>query len=124
MDKRITCKNCGAQLDIEASNGDSQTLCLTCQRLPGTYYPADLVSLIDDEPSIVSVCIVWNDRETKSDQVACARRAFPELAKVQIGNLLQEVRQSSKYDLGTFVLPVAIELQEKGKKFGLVLTIQ
>lgn len=111
-------------MDIEAGNGDNQTLCPTCQQLQGTFYPADLVSLIDDEPSIVSVCIVWNDRESKSDQVACARKAFPELAKVPIGNLLQEVRESSKYDLGTFILPVAIDLQEKGKKFGLVLTIQ
>lgn len=75
MDQQITCKNCGAQLDIEARNGDNQTLCPTCQQLQGTFYPADLVSLIDDEPSIV-------------------------------------------------ILPVAIDLQEKGKKFGLVLAIQ
>jgi hypothetical protein len=124
MDQQITCKKCGAQFITEAGNCEKQTLCSACRQLAGTFYPADLVNLIDEVPSIVSVCIVWNDRGSKSDQISNARKAFPELTKVPVGKLLQEFQGSSTYNLGTFILPVAIDLQEKGKTFGLVLSIQ
>lgn len=114
---------CNAITSIEMLGHLEQVRCSHCGWTQlSTVYPESDVVLMDYSLEPVTVQIDWPAFEL-GNKVVQARQVFEELRDIPLSQLLQKARESPKFILGSYSMPIAINMQELGKANGLVVSI-
>lgn len=124
MRNRSACPKCGNAVTIELHGHVEVLQCTICGwTLSSTVYPESDVAILDKSPKSVIVRINWSTEKKNSGEVLRARKIFGELGDLPLSVLLREARESQSYILGRYPLPIAIDMQERAKANGIVLSL-
>jgi hypothetical protein len=118
------CPACGSGGVTSERSGHLELLrCSHCGwEVRSTVFPGEEVPAIG-QPGSVRARIHWHGGRATSSEIVAARKAIPALASEPLSRLLDGARDSAEYDLGEYSKSAAIELQERAKRYGLVVLL-
>jgi hypothetical protein len=120
---QIICPKCNGVATAKTQGHLEMIRCDHCGwTQSSSIYPESDVALIDESPESVIVQINWSSEKQSGGEVVRARQLFEQFGDIPLSQLLQQAKQSRTYTLGTYPIPIAIDLQERAKANGITVS--
>lgn len=119
-EKQIACPKCKCDATVQTKGHLELIQCYRCGwSQTSTVFPESDVGLIDKSHELMNVQINWSSQSETGKQVAIARQLFDQLGDMPLEKVLKLARESQTFSLGTFPMPIAIDIEERAKANGI-----
>jgi hypothetical protein len=118
------CRACGSSgVTTERWGHLELRRCSDCGwEMGATVFPGEELANIG-RAEFIRARILWHGWRATSSEIVGARKAIPALAIEPLSRVLEQSRGLAEYDLGEYLESMAIELQERAKRYGLVVVL-
>jgi hypothetical protein len=121
MTESATCPICGHEISVERCGDLEMLRCTQCSwRLGSTVYQQPLFI----RPEEFHVRLKWEGDQVSLKEVMAAKKTIPVFRDMAVPKILELLRQSPTYNLGTFNRHIALQLQENAKEHGLSIILE